>query len=177
MKNPEILIFLSLAAALLLCGCGLGEPSLAGKSLKFETTDISGNPVSSEDLFTGHEITMLNLWGTWCDPCIQELPDLNKVNEQLASMDGAVVGLLNDGKGFNDVELARDLIAENEVRYLNIIAPENMSELIQQRYYPMTVFVNREGVVIGNTLLGTPGKRYIVDYYVQAAEEALRSVN
>ncbi len=176
MKNPLPTLLLILSAALLLCGCGLGEPSLAGKSLLFDTTDLSGNPVSSADLFAQHEITMLNLWGTWCGPCIQELPDLNKVNEQLAAMDGAVVGLLNDGKGYNDVELARRLIEENNVSYLNILAPENMSELIQQRYYPMTVFVNRDGVVIGDTLLGTPGKSYIVKYYVQAAEEALRSV-
>ena len=175
MKNP-LTITLLILAAVLLCGCGLREPSLAGKLLQFETTDLSGNPVNSADLFAQHEITMLNLWGTWCGPCIQELPDLNKVNEQLGAMNGVVVGLLNDGQGRNDVDLARRLITENDVSYLNILAPENMSELIQQRYYPMTIFVNRDGVVIGDTLLGTPGKSHIVDYYVQAAEAALKSV-
>ena len=52
-----------------------------------------------------------------------------------------------------------------------------MNEIILQRYYPTTVFVNREGVVVGRTLLGTPGKGYIVDYYVEAAKEALNSGN
>ena len=177
MKIPVTCLLLILISAVMLCGCGFDEPSLSGKLLKFETTDLSGSPVNSADLFAQHEITLLNLWGTWCGPCIQELPELNKVNALLAEMDGAVVGLLNDGKGPNDVELAERLLAENGVSYLNILSPENMKEIILQHYYPTTVFVNREGVVVGRTLLGTPGKGYIVDYYVEAAKEALNSGN
>lgn len=177
MKNPVTFLFLIVLSAVLLCGCGFDEPSLSGKQLQFETTDLSGSPVNSTELFAQHEITLLNLWGTWCGPCIQELPELNKVNELLADMDGAVVGLLNDGKGSNNAELAKQLIAENNIGYLNILSPENMNEIILQRYYPTTVFVNREGVVVGRTLLGTPGKRYIVDYYIEAAKEALNSDN
>lgn len=177
MKNLVMLHLMILAAVVLLCGCGGNELSLEGKWLLFETTDLSGNPVNSVDLFSEHEITMLNLWGTWCGPCIQELPELNKVNALLSDIDGAVVGLLNDGRGANNVDLAKRYLAENNVQYLNILSPENMNEIIQQRYYPMTIFVNRDGVVIGDTLLGTTGKSKIVDYYVQAAEEALKSVD
>ena len=177
MKNPVAFLLLLILTAVPLCGCGFDEPSLSGKLLQFETTDLSGNPVNSADLFAQHEITLLNLWGTWCGPCIQELPELNKVNALLADMDGAVVGLLHDGKGPNDVELAGRLLAENDISYLNILSPENMNEIILQRYYPTTIFVNREGVVVGRTLLGTPGKGYIVDYYVEAAKEALNSGN
>ncbi len=176
MKSVKILLTI-LAAALLLSACGLGEPSLEGKWLLFETTDLDGNPVNSVDLFSQHEITMLNLWGTWCGPCIQELPELNKVHELLREMDGAVVGLLNDGRGSNDVELAAKYLEENNISYLNIVSPENMNELIRQSYYPTTVFVNRKGVVVGRTLLGTPAKGYVVDYYMEAAKEALGAEN
>lgn len=175
MKKQILTLIVFLLTIILLSGCGGGNSSLEGKWLLFETTDLSGEPVNSVDLFSQHEITMLNLWGTWCGPCIQELPELNKVNERLAEMDGVVVGLLNDGRGSNDVELAKRYLEENGVQYLNILSPENMDEVIvHQNYYPMTIFVDRKGVVIGKTLLGTTSKKYMVDYYVEAAQEALK---
>ncbi|MBQ3381437.1 MAG: TlpA family protein disulfide reductase [Oscillospiraceae bacterium] len=43
--------------------------------ISFETRDLDGNPVSSEDLFKQNTITMLNFWATWCGPCKAELRD------------------------------------------------------------------------------------------------------
>ena len=42
-----------------------------GKTLTFTTTDVEGNPVTSEELFGQHEITMLNLWTSQCHFCIE----------------------------------------------------------------------------------------------------------
>lgn len=151
----------------------MGNVSYTGKQLVFETTDVDGNIVNSAGLFSQHEITMLNLWATWCGPCVTELPYLNLVNDELAKMDGAVVGLINDGKGTADVDAAKQFLNENKVLYLNILAPGNFNELVTQTAYPMTLFVNREGVVIGKTLIGTTVPRAIVDYYVSAARDAL----
>ena len=160
----------------LLSGCGFGQPSLAGKKLSFETVDIDGNPVSSEELFARHEITMLNLWAAWCGPCVGELSELNEVNDRLAQMDGAVVGLLNDDRSQKNLDTVKLLLDENNAGYLNILAPENMNEIIVQGSFPMTVFVDRDGVIVGRTLVGTVSKKYIVDYYLSAAEEALEAL-
>ena len=175
MKRWFLWILISLALAVLISGCGFGRMSYAGKHLVFETTDTEGNAVSSEELFAQHEITMLNFWATWCGPCVTELPYLNLVNEELAKMDGAVVGMINDGNGKADLETAKQHLKESSAAYLNILAPSNFREMITQTAYPMTVFVNRDGVVIGKTLIGTTVSRAIVDYYVSAAREALES--
>ena len=90
-------------------------------------------------------------------------------------MDGAVVGMINDGNGKADLETAKQHLKESSAAYLNILAPSNFREMITQTAYPMTVFVNRDGVVIGKTLIGTTVPRAIVDYYVSAAREALES--
>lgn len=147
---------------------------LAGTHLSFETTDINGNPISSEELFSRHAITMLNIWATWCGPCVSELTELSKVNDKLAEMDGAVVGLLNDGPGKTNVEAGRQILAENDIRYLNILTSADIDEVIKPQAYPMTVFVNRDGVIIGETLLGTTYKDKIVEYYTGAAVRALK---
>ena len=171
-----ILLILFCIMTGLLAGCDLTQPSLSGKQLQFETVDIDGNPVSSDALFAQHEITMLNLWATWCSPCVGELSELNEVNEKLGQMDGAVVGLLNDDKSPENIETAKRFLSENNVQYLNILAPDNMNDVIRQSSFPMTVFVNREGVIVGRTLLGTVGDKYIVDYYMDAANNALKAL-
>ena len=160
----------------LLNGCGFGQPSLSGKKISFETVDIDGNPVSSEELFARNEITMLNLWAAWCGPCVGELSELNEVNDRLAQMDGAVVGLLNDDRSQKNLDTVKLLLDENNAGYLNILAPENMNEIIVQGSFPMTVFVDRDGVIVGRTLVGTVSKKYIIDYYLSAAEEALEAL-
>ena len=119
---------------------------------------------------------MLNLWAGWCGPCVGELSELNEVNEKLMTMDGAVVGLLNDDKSQENLDTVRRVLSENDVQYLNILAPDNMNEIIRQSSFPMTVFVDREGVIIGRTLLGTVADKYVVDYYMDAANNALEAL-
>ena len=45
-----------------------GSADLFGTVLQFETTDLDGNVVKSEELFAAHELTMVNIWATWCGP-------------------------------------------------------------------------------------------------------------
>ena len=177
MKTLLIALLLILSAASLYPGCTQRPADLAGTRLSFETTDFNGEPVSSEDIFSQHEITMLNLWASWCGPCVGELAELEEVNEALAGMDGAVVGLLNDGNGRADAETAQKYLNENGVTYLNILPPANLNEMIPQRVFPTTVFVNRDGVIIGKTLYGTTSKGKIVSYYLDAAKDALAKNN
>lgn len=171
MKKLFFMLLIFLLISLLLSGCfSFPSLSLEGKELHFETVDLDGHPVSSEELFARHELTLLNLWATWCAPCIAELNDLNAVNEKLAELDCGVVGLLNEDEP--DVDLAKRYLSEKGADYPVILAPDNMIELIRQSYFPMTVFVNREGVIVGSPILGAPGKK-AVEFYLNAAEKML----
>ena len=96
---------------------------LAGKALHFTTTDINGNTVTSEELFGSHEITMLNVWASWCGPCIGELQELEALNNRLAGKDCAVIGLLIDGDDPDAVETARQILREKGVTYTVILPP------------------------------------------------------
>jgi len=44
--------------------------------------DIDGNIVSKDD-FAG-QVTIINFWATWCPPCIEEIPSLNRLNKKLS---------------------------------------------------------------------------------------------
>ena len=45
----------------------------------FETTDLAGNPISQE-LFNQSDLTMVNIWATYCRPCLQEMPYLAELS-------------------------------------------------------------------------------------------------
>ena len=57
-----------------LSGIRLSKP--ADEIMLFETQDLDGNAVSMSDILAGHKVTMVNLWATWCGPCVAELPIL-----------------------------------------------------------------------------------------------------
>ena len=42
----------------------------AGDKISFTATDFKGNPVTSE-IFAKNKLTMVNIWGTFCGPCIR----------------------------------------------------------------------------------------------------------
>ena len=141
---------------------------MIGKPLSFTTTDIDGNPITSEELFGRHEITMLNLWTSTCHFCIEELPDLEEINGRLAEKDCAIVGLLYDGFDPDAVAAAKEILEDAGVTYTVILPPENADDLFVIEGFPTSLFVNREGVVVGEPVVGK-----LVDVYEPAIDSLL----
>ena len=66
------LAILQVSAVLTACSGRQKEAEADSEAISFETTDLDGNVVKSGDLFKGHRLTMVNIWGTFCGPCISE---------------------------------------------------------------------------------------------------------
>ena len=64
----------------------------AGDKVSFSSVDMAGNAVTS-DIFAKNKLTMVNIWGTFCPPCIREMPDLAKLNSANKSKGVEVVGI------------------------------------------------------------------------------------
>ena len=100
---------------------------LIGQVVRFEATDLDGNPVRSEDIFRDHEITMVNLWATWCHNCIDEMTGLGEMARRLAGRNVAVVGICTDAD--DEPEACRRILKEHNADYLNLMPIENLEEL------------------------------------------------
>ena len=131
--------------------------------LRFDMTDLEGNPVSSEDFFAQHEITMINIWATWCGPCISELEELQKIHTRISELDCAILGLLTD----RDIDAAKKLIADHGMTYPVLLAPEHFNSYYPFTAVPTTIFVNRQGELLGEPIVGVQTAIY---------EETLRSL-
>ena len=68
--------------------------SIFAQSIKFSAKDIDGKNVS-EKVFADSKITMVNVWGTFCGPCIREMPDLGVLNKKYGD-DFQIVGIVID---------------------------------------------------------------------------------
>lgn len=135
-------------------GPQIAGADLVGKTIRFETKDINGNPVKSEDLFSAHEVTMINIWATWCGPCKKELEELGNIHRRLETKNAAVVGICDDGVDKTDE--CKALIAEKNLTYINLLPYEGMDEL-KVESLPTTFFVNREGTIMTYPVIGVPG--------------------
>ena len=90
----KIFVVLMISAAFLIGGCQDNSehvhdmPSVAQASPvaanipDFTTTTITGETVTNE-IFAAKKITVLNIWGTFCPPCIAEMPELGKMARSL----------------------------------------------------------------------------------------------
>ncbi|MDR1262139.1 MAG: TlpA family protein disulfide reductase [Oscillospiraceae bacterium] len=139
-----------------------GLDSASAWPFTFTTVSLSGEEIT-ESTFAGNKLTILNVFATWCPPCIAELPDLGLVAAEYASKGVQLVGLLEDGviattgKPDNKViEQANTLLANAQAEYLVILPDASLREkfLASLQYVPTTFFLDETGTVV-ETLIGS----------------------
>ena len=131
------------------------EPSadgIVGKKVSFETTDLDGNPVKSEDLFRDKKVTVINFWATWCPHCIDELPGLEDISKTLEAHGCQVIGICENGD--EDAEEAKTVLSENGVTYKNLVFTEKMNDTIPHELLPTTYIVDSEGRILTEPVIG-----------------------
>jgi len=75
-----------------------GEASLWGKTPKNFALEISGKPMHLSDL--RGKVVVLNFWASWCPPCVEEAPSLNRLQKYLEPRNGLVLGVAADEDPF-----------------------------------------------------------------------------
>ena len=83
MMKKVILILLALALFLSVSASAEDESPLLGKPFPdFTVTDTDGNTLTLSEALKDHEAVLINFWATWCGPCRNEFPAINKVYEE-----------------------------------------------------------------------------------------------
>lgn len=123
----------------------------------FDTMTIKGERLKSEDFFQGTKLTMVNVWGTFCQPCIKELPDLAKLNKEYEDSEFRILGIVADtvATSSTNVEEAEKIIHDSGISYVNIMPNPSMDKEMQNfAAVPTTFFVDNTGKVVGKAYAG-----------------------
>lgn len=97
------------------------------------------------------KVVLLNVWATWCVPCREEMPTLDRLQSRLGGEDFQVVALSIDQEG---VDAVRDFYREIAVRGLDIFVDEKMDAIQTLGAFglPVTLLLDRQGREVGRKL-------------------------
>ncbi len=137
----------------------------AGTLSSFETVDVNGT-TRDESIFAGHKLTMINIWATYCGPCLNEMPNLGQLSAEYADKGVQIVGIvldvrMSDGKYNSDkLQEAKELIELTGATYMHLLPSDNLNNAVLDSVnaVPTTIFVNEKGNTIGEAYVGSKNK-------------------
>ena len=159
------------------------ETSNAGDSTnvgKFETKGVDGKDYT-EKVFSDYDLTLVNIFTTWCSPCVNEIPELEKLYEEMKEKGVGVVGVVLDTVGDDGkqddaaVKKAGVLQEKTKASYPFLIPDSTMmnGRLNGISAFPETFFVDKEGNIVGETYSGS----HSLDEWKEIVEKELANVS
>jgi cytochrome c biogenesis protein CcmG/thiol:disulfide interchange protein DsbE len=92
------------------------------------------------------KVVLLNVWATWCGPCVFEIPHLNELQKTYGPRGFEVVGVSVDDTG---VEPVREFVKQRKIGYAVAIDPEgHIANLLQTTVLPTSVLIGKNGKIV-----------------------------
>ena len=128
----------------------------------FETTGIDGKTYT-EDVFSDYDLTLVNIFTTWCSPCVKEIPELEKLYQEYKDKGVGIVGVVLDTVGEDgsvdedSVSAAKELQEKTGATYPFLIPDEGKlnGRLNGINAFPETFFVDKNGNIVGEVYTGS----------------------
>ena len=159
------------------------ETSNAGDSTnvgKFETKGVDGKDYT-EKVFSDYDLTLVNVFTTWCSPCVNEIPELEKLYEEMKEKGVGVVGVVldtvsDDAKQNEDTVKKAGVLQEKTKASYPFLVPD--STMMNGRLngisaFPETFFVDKEGNIVGETYSGS----HTLDEWKEIVEKELKNIS
>ena len=144
----------------------------------FEGKDLDGNPVKSDELFSGNAVTVVNFWFTTCNPCVGELSELDALNKELAKKGGALIGVNTFTLDGDEAAIseAKDVLAKKGVTYQNVYFDSDgeAGKFTTNIFaYPTTYVVDRSGNIVGEPIVGAITEKKQAETLQKLIDQAL----
>ena len=148
--------FATMTALFILAAASAGlAAEKSGEFSSFKAQDIQGNEVTQEVLAQA-ELTVMNLWGTFCGPCLREMPGLGRLAAEYESKGVQFVGVVLDAldqQGHinqKQVDKARRLVEKTGAHFLHLLPSQDLMEAKLAAVYaiPETYFVDSKGKIL-----------------------------
>jgi thiol-disulfide isomerase/thioredoxin len=137
---------------------------------RFVAWSIDSTPVQrSLNDFAGHPI-LLNVWATWCDPCREEMPSLERLYRDYGPRGLRIVAVSIDDRGNED--LIREFVREHDLTFDILHDPKgSIMPLYLVVGVPQTFLIARDRRIIATRYVAdwsSPSSRALVDSLMRA---------
>lgn len=144
----------------------------------FEGKDLDGNPVKSDELFSGNAVTVVNFWFTTCNPCVGELSELDALNKELAEKGGALIGVNTFTLDGDEAAIseAKDVLTKKGATYQNVYFDSDgeAGKFTANIFaYPTTYVVDRNGNIVGEPIVGAITEKKQAETLQKLIDQAL----
>lgn len=129
--------------------------------IEFTQPDIYDNDVNVKDEFTKNELTIIDFWASWCEPCRKEMPTLLRLYEKYNHKGLGIIGVSLDYKRTQ----WKDAIKSMKLPWLQLSDLYYWMNRAVEKYkitsIPFTMIVNKEGRLIASGLKGEELEMFI----------------
>jgi peroxiredoxin len=135
------------AAALLAMFSGSSTPEPVGRGVPapdFSLQSLAGNTIVDLDSLSG-KVVLVNFWATWCKPCEDEMPAMERLYRSLSGSDFELIAISVD----DDRALVESFAARLGLSFPILLDPEHDAANAYQTFrFPESLLVGRDGVVV-----------------------------
>jgi thiol-disulfide isomerase/thioredoxin len=147
----------------------------------FTSVDLENQPVD-EKIFSSGKVTMVNIWATFCSPCLSELPSLGSLAKEYEGKGFQIIGIpvdVTDEVGnVSDslLTIAKSIVEQKGATYRHILPSKSLYRVKLDEVYsvPETIFVDSKGNQLGESIIGSRSKedwKKIIEKYLKAKTE------
>jgi len=147
-------------------------------AFSFTAQTLEGETVT-EAIFSEHDLTMVNVWASWCPPCRGELSELGALYDKLPENVGFLSVTVDDA---GDLPAAAKLLEQHGCAFTCLDgqgSPGLMAGFLGQvMAIPTTIFFDRAGNQVGQWIVGVPqGSGSVSEAYLAEIEARLAQIN
>lgn len=147
------------------------------KTINFDSETVFGDSIS-KDVFAENELTLVNIFATWCGPCVEEIPYLQEIDSELDNV--GVVGIVADtydaetGERQEEaIETAKEIAEKTGAEYPFVI-PDDV--FVEDNFknaaamFPISYIVDQDGIVVSGPMGGAHTKEEWLDIINESLE-------
>ena len=128
---------------------------ISDDEIRFMTVSLDNKEVTQE-IFSDYDLTVVHVWGTFCQPCIDEMGDYAALYKELPDNVNliAIITDVYDGIDSN-VSDAESILKDAGAEFANLRTSDDLYDITESlEYIPASFFVDGSGHVIGSMMEG-----------------------